>query len=338
MYRNNFLYVFSDYSGSDIGIYKKKKSREIIRCEDIELINIGNKLIARELMKWLIENEIDIIYNYESKYGIFNHLGIRENEVGEYMLIYYLHNEEGIIDILNKLRKFNYDIFNIKSVYYQLFDQKRFDLRYDYINLIGNKYLEYNILDKVFKINPGSFFQINTKVYPIMYSDIVNKFKYYLPLRSLAGLYSNASDDTIFLDLYCGVGIMSILMSEYYNKLYGVEINKNAIEVAKINAKSNGINNITYICSSVEDAIDRLVDSIDKNIVIFINPSRRGIYKNVIEKLNEVKANVKGILYLSCCEKTLKRDLELFNYDSNYLMDYDMFPGTKHREFLYELT
>ena len=142
------------------------------------------------------------------------------------------------------------------------------------------------------------------------------------------------NDNYIFLDLYCGVGVMSLIMNDFYKKCIGVEINKNSIEIANYNKKINNSLKCNFICSSVEDIINNLNY---ENLIIFVNPPRRGLYENVIKKLNKIKNKVKQVIYLSCCRKTLDRDLKLFDYNNKLLKSYNMFPNTNHYEYLVEL-
>ena len=121
MVRNNILLTFSDYGGnSDIGIYKQKRSREVIPVEEINFITNQSKVIARNLLNWIKVNNIDSIYNYESKRGIFNHLALRNNENDKYLVEIYVKEINPII--LNRLKFWNWDAFKVTSVYYQLED------------------------------------------------------------------------------------------------------------------------------------------------------------------------------------------------------------------------
>jgi 23S rRNA (uracil1939-C5)-methyltransferase len=325
IFRNNILLTFSDYNNeSDIGIYKNKNSRELIPVELIDLINVETKIIARNLLLWIKVNNIDSIYNYESNDGCFNHVAIRHNEKMQFMLEFYFHEyNEDIIKILNFWNISNY---NISSMYYQIENKNKNDFRSEFKLFAGTSHIYYNVCDKNIGIKAGSFFQTNNNMLNIMYRNIIEK------------LIKNK--DYILFDLYCGVGVVSIIMSEYYKKCIGIEINQNAINVAEHNAIKNNINNCNFICNSVEAVITDNNEIItDEDIVIFINPPRRGLYETVIQKLNKLKTsgNVKQILYLSCCLKTLERDLELFDYDYRMIQEYDMFPKTHHKEYLIEL-
>ena len=327
-YRNNIILTFSDYDGkSDIGIYEGKNTRKLIPVEHIDIINIETKIIARELMLWLQVNKIDSIYNYKFNQGIFNHVTLRHNEKKQFMLEFYFHEYNEIV--INRLQFWNTGSYKIVSMYYQIEDKNKNNFRGSFSLLKGDKYLYYNVCNKKIGINAGSFFQTNNNVLSVMYEDIKNKL---------------TKDKTfVFLDLYCGVGVMSLIMSEFYNKCIGIEINENAINVAIHNSEINKINNCEFIANSVENIINESninIPSIEnKNIIIFINPPRRGLYKSVIDKLNSLKSNgkIKQVLYLSCCFKSLERDLHDLNFESKILEVYDMFPKTSHKEYLVEL-
>jgi len=243
------------------------------------------------------------------------------------MIEFYFHEYNEII--INRLKFWNISTYNIVSMYYQIEKKNKNNFRSIFRLLIGDKYLYYNICDKIIGIEAGSFFQTNNTILNIMYRDIMRKF--------------NKNDQFIFVDLYCGVGVMSILLSQYYKRCIGIEINQNAINVAEHNMIKNDISNCNFMCNSVEEIINNShinIDSItDEDIVIFVNPPRRGLYKTVIQRLNSLKSTgkVKQILYLSCCLKTLERDLELFDYEYKILEIYDMFPKTNHKEYLVEL-
>jgi len=317
MYRNNFILTFSNFGEKEnIGIYKKKNSRELIPVEDILLINDKTKLISRTILEWMIINKIASVYDYEKNEGIFNHMVIRNNEKDEYMIEFYLYKFDEVL--VNRLNNYNWDFHNIKTVYYQIQNSNKNNFRGDYTLLYGNKYLKYKVLDKNINIRAGSFFQTNNKILQDVYADIKNILNY------------NIND--IFLDLYCGVGIMTILVADKFKYSYGVEINKNAIDVAEYNKLCNSINNCKFICSSVEDIID---DFKTEDMIIFINPPRRGLYKSVIDILNLNKKNIKQLIYLSCCKETLERDLSLLNYTFYKYKEYNMFPNTIHTEYLF---
>ena len=104
--------------------------------------------------------------------------------------------------------------------------------------------------------------------------------------------------------------------------------------MAKLNALQNNINNCEFICNPVENVIGNIINNLSEDVVIFLNPPRSGLRKNVIDELNKIKMYVKQIIYLSCSEKTLDRDIKLFDYSSKIIKRYNMFIDTGHIEIL----
>ena len=310
--RNNILLTFSDHNNlSDLGIYKHKKTRKVINVNEIEFISLATRLLATKILNLLKSNSQDNIYNHETQSGLLNHLCIRENENKEFMLEFYIQYQDR--NFTNFLKDIKWHLLNVVSVNYQVTKNK--DFREPFLNIFGD-FLTYKINNFSFSISAGCFFQTNNTILSIMYNDIIHLMK--------------KNKKFTLLDLYCGVGIISILLSSYFKQIIGIEVNQNSIDMATYNSKINKCKNINFICSPVENALDKINY---ENSIIFINPPRRGIYNSVIDKIKSLN-NVKQILYLSCNKKTLERDLQYFNSKYEVLKEYDMFPGTSHKEYL----
>ena len=85
------------------------------------------------------------------------------------------------------------------------------------------------------------------------------------------------------LDLYCGVGAITLCVAKFAKSIVGVEINKQAVRNAIANAKRNGIFNAEFIVSASERVFDK-IDFSDFNVVI-LDPPRNGCDKRLIETL-----------------------------------------------------
>lgn len=184
------------------------------------------------------------------------------------------------------------------------------------INIYGNGYITDKLGEYIFKIMPLSFYQVNP---------IQTKKLYEIAVK---GAKINKED--IVFDLYCGIGTISIFMSKYANKVYGIEIVNEAIEAAKENAIMNKIENAEFIAGDVENVLDNLINK--KNIIpdiVMIDPPRRGLDKRSIENL--LKIEPKRLVYISCNPATLIRDLVVL--ESKYIIEFikpvDMFPFTR---------
>ena len=109
----------------------------------------------------------------------------------------------------------------------------------------------------------------------------------------------------------------------------GVEIVEEAVELAKINAKKNGIKNYTYISSTAKD----ILNMVQSNDIIIVDPPRKGLDKKLVDGL--IKKDVKNIVYVSCNANTLARDYSIFKENGYILKEIscvDMFPNTIHVE------
>lgn len=164
-----------------------------------------------------------------------------------------------------------------------------------------------------YKVSDKSFFQINTRNIARLYDVIVK--------------YGNFTKDKKVIDLYCGVGSISLYIAKYVGKALGIEIIEDAIKDAKENARINGIDNVEFICGDVA----KLVDDNLKGDMVIVDPPRIGMDKHTIEVLNNRDFN--KIIYVSCEPMTLVRDVKLLdNYKLEDITLVDMFPQTHHVE------
>lgn len=174
------------------------------------------------------------------------------------------------------------------------------------------------INDLKFLVSPKSFFQINTNNISNLYNLILEK--------------GNLTKNDKVIDLYCGVGSITLYIANYVKEILGIEIIKDAIIDAKENAKLNNINNAEFKCGDVSSLIN---DNLDGDIII-VDPPRTGLDKHTKEVLNN--SNKEKIIYVSCEPMTLVRDLkELYNYNLESITLVDMFPQTHHVECVIKL-
>lgn len=144
------------------------------------------------------------------------------------------------------------------------------------------------------------------------------------------------------LDLYCGIGISSLMLARqelHLEKVIGVEANKEAVRLAQINARKNGMSLVDFIQADVQEVLSGLLDRVKPDLVI-VNPPREGIAPAVIQSF--IERRPPAILYISCMPSTLARDLKSLCcnskvYQIGAVEAYDMFPQTAHVETLVHL-
>lgn len=172
-----------------------------------------------------------------------------------------------------------------------------------------------NFMEKInnlfFTVSYNSFFQVNN----------------YINLELFNLIKENIVGKTA-LDLYSGVGTLSIVASKVVDKVYSIEVIANAVKNALINAKINKCDNINFILGKVEDKIGFINDKID---TIIVDPARAGLDKKTIKVIN--KLSPQRIIYVSCDTQSLANNLvDLANYEIKKFYILDMFSYTYHIE------
>jgi tRNA/tmRNA/rRNA uracil-C5-methylase (TrmA/RlmC/RlmD family) len=142
---------------------------------------------------------------------------------------------------------------------------------------------------------------------------------------------------TIFYDLYGGVGLFGIAFAQQVKKVVLVEENNAAVTLARYNREQQQLNNMEIIQGRVEDHFRELSRPLSgEPAVIFIDPPRKGLDKRLTVELSET-GNVDVILYLSCNPQALCNDLMLIRqrgWQLQGLIPFDFFPRTHHVEIL----
>jgi 23S rRNA (uracil1939-C5)-methyltransferase len=161
-------------------------------------------------------------------------------------------------------------------------------------------------------IEPESFFQGNQ----------------HLVGELVAGAIGDESGGLAF-DLYAGVGLFSLPLSRRFERVVAVEDERRACTLGRVNVKTNGCDNVTYLRATTEQF---LRGNRERPDLVLMDPPRLGA-KAAIPLLLELRANT--IVYVSCDPQTLARDLRQLA-DGGYRVEqveaYDMFPQTFHVE------
>ena len=181
--------------------------------------------------------------------------------------------------------------------------------------IYGEKYLYEMIGEYKYRISPDSFFQVNSRTVNKLYNKVVEY-----------AIEDEKKDNLV--DLYCGTGTIGIYLSKYFNSIIGIELNKQAVEDAKENARINDVNNIEFYAGDVGKIINGQI----KADVIVVDPPRSGLDKRTKDIILKIKAN--KIVYVSCNPLTLARDIKELEsgYDLGDITLVDMFPNTHHVE------
>lgn len=135
-------------------------------------------------------------------------------------------------------------------------------------------------------------------------------------------------------DLYAGVGLFSLPLSRRFERVIAVEDERRACTLGRVNAKTNGCDNVTYLRATTEQF---LRENRERPDVVLMDPPRLGA-KPALPFLLQLAAP--RLVYVSCDPQTLARDLRAL-VDGGYRLErvegYDMFPQTYHVECVAQL-
>lgn len=185
--------------------------------------------------------------------------------------------------------------------------------------LWGRDFLEDTLCGLTFRISVPSFYQVNRGQCEVLYGKAVE----------LAGL---TGTETV-VDLYCGIGTISLAMARHAGRVIGAEIVPSAVADAQANAERNGIANAEFFCGDAADTAARLAAQGLRPDVICVDPPRKGLAPEVVASIAQMAPE--RVIYVSCDPATLARDLARFaelGYAAQTAVAVDMFPRTAHVE------
>lgn len=299
-YRNKVELPVSD---GNIGFYKNG-TNQIVPIANCKLVD--NKM--NDLIR-IISNVIKV-----NKPPI-KHIIIRRSYKLDQTMVVFVTEEKNFLGKEEFCNKLIEEIPYLTTLVQNINKNKHITISNNNITIYGPGYIEDEILNNKFIVSASSFYQVNAFQTEGLYSEAIELAKI------------NSKDKV--LDAYCGVGTIGIIASKYAKKVYGVEINLDAIKDARKNAKANDVENIRFVCNDAKKFIKR--DAKDANILI-IDPPRAGCDKEFINIVLERK--FEKIVYISCDYQTLARDIKLLSshYDVEKVQPVDMFPNTYHVE------
>ena len=187
------------------------------------------------------------------------------------------------------------------------------------IVLYGQGFIEDTLCGLSFRLSARSFYQINHHQAQRLYEAAIAQ--------------AEITEKDLVLDLYCGVGTITLCMAKAAGKVIGVEVVEQAVADAKANAKRNGIENAEFFCGDAGKAALKLEQEGIRPDVVVVDPPRKGLNADTIEALSRMSP--RRIVYVSCDPATLARDVALLKnhgYKLKNAQAADLFPRCSHVE------
>jgi len=324
-YRNKVQFPISNrnWAGLNIGYYRGRSH---------DILNVQDCMLQPELVTQMKSTfhtraqELHITgYDEGSGDGYLRHLYFRTNSRGEALCCIVVNGDDlpRGDELAAQLRERHPELVGIVMNINK--KDTNVILGDTYRTLWGRDWLEEELCGLTFRLSVPSFFQINRAQTQRLYAKALE--------------FAELKGDELVLDLYCGIGTISLALAQKAGKVIGAEIVPPAIEDAKANAVRNGVENAEFFCGDAGAVAAKLAEEGKRPAVICVDPPRKGLGSEVPAILASMEPE--RMVYVSCDPATLARDVKRLGelgYRAVKAQGVDLFPRTAHVETVVLLT
>ena len=317
-YRNKVQFpVAQEKRGLAVGYYRAR-SHDVLDVDDCLLQPEAVTTLRRAFKGWMERYRVPA-YDEGTCQGLIRHLYVRTNQAGEALCCVVAngtrlpHAPELVQSLRQAVPTLAGLVLNTNT------KDTNVILGPNYRTIWGRDFLEERLCGMTFRLSVPSFFQINRAQTERLYAQALE----------FAGLTGR---ETV-LDLYCGIGTISLALAQRAGQVIGAEIVPEAVQDAQANAARNQVDNARFLCGDAGEAAFQLAAEGVRPQVICVDPPRKGLAPEVPEILASMAPD--RIVYVSCDPATLARDVKRFGelgYPAVKAQAVDLFPRTAHVE------
>jgi 23S rRNA (uracil1939-C5)-methyltransferase len=320
-YRNKVQVAFGRANGRIICGNYVTSTHQIVEIRNCQITDQKANEIIEDVRRLTVSFRLSI-FDENAMKGFLRHVLVRTGHIsGQIMVVlvtgsYQFPRKKDFLDaLLKKHPQITTIVQNINSAHTSMV------LSDKSLTLYGKGYIEDVLCGKVFRISANSFYQVNSQQTEVLYGKAIE----------MADLKKN---ETV-IDAYCGIGTIGIAVAQKVKEVLAVEINKQAIRDAKVNAKLNDIVNITFTAMDAGKYMRKLAYEKRMVDVVIMDPARAGADETFLSSL--VKLQPQKVIYISCNPDTQRRDVSYLSrhgYQLEKIQPVDMFPFTQHCELV----
>ena len=317
-YRNKAQYPVSSKKGRAFAGFFRAGTHQVVENERCLILPEETDAVKKLVVDYVNHYHISA-YDEETHKGLLRHIYVRRGAVSGQVLVCLVVNgrklphTEDLIRRLQAVPGFTTLVLSVNT------RPGNAVLGEEFITLHGPGYIEDTLCGLHFRLSPRSFYQVNHHQAQRLYEAAIAQ----------AGI----TKDDLVLDLYCGVGTITLAMAKAAGKVIGVEVIEQAVRDAEDNARRNGIGNAEFFCGDAGKAALELEETGIRPDVIVVDPPRKGLNADTIEALHRMSP--RRIVYVSCDPATLARDVALLKergYALQSAQAADLFPRCAHVE------
>lgn len=317
-YRNKAQYPVSSKKGRAFAGFFRAGTHDVVENSRCLILPRETDLVKDTVIDYVNQYRIST-YDEENHRGLLRHIYVRRGAVSGQILVCLVVNGEGLphaeqlVEELKKIPGFTTLVLSVNTRKGNAVLGDRF------ITLYGPGFIEDTLCGLNFRLSPRSFYQVNHHQAQRLYQTAIDQ----------AGI---TKSDTV-LDLYCGVGTITLAMAASAGRVLGVEVIPQAVEDARDNARRNGIQNAQFFCGDAGQAALELEKQGIHPDVITVDPPRKGLNADTIEAI--CRMSPRRLVYVSCDPATLARDVSALKDRGFHLQSAqaaDLFPRCAHVE------
>ena len=323
-YRNKAQYPVSSKKGKVFAGFFRAGTHQVVENDRCRILPEETDTVKEIVIDYVNQHHIPA-YDEETGKGLLRHIYVRRGAVSGQVLVCLVVNgrklphPENLIRRLQAVPGFTTLVLAVNT------RPGNAILDNEFITLYGPGYIEDTLCGLSFRLSPRSFYQVNHHQAQRLYEAAISQ--------------AQITKDDLVLDLYCGVGTITLAMAKAAGRVIGVEVVEQAVEDARDNARRNGIENAEFFCGDAGKAALELESKGIIPDVVVVDPPRKGLNADTIEALHKMAP--RRIVYVSCDPATLARDVALLKqrgYALQNAMAADLFPRCAHVESIVCLT
>lgn len=300
-----------------IGFYRPR-SHQVLDITDC-LLQPESANKARTILKtWMATHQIPA-YDEATGRGSLRHLFLRSNQKGE-SLICLVTTTTNLPGLDQLQQAFQEGLPGLQGLLLNLNkEDTNVVLGPTFHCLWGKDYLYETLSGLEFKLSAPSFFQVNQAQTEVLYQVVAH--------------FAQLQGTETVLDLYCGIGTITLMLAKSAKKVIGNEISPQAISNAQENALHNGFDNVEFFQGDCGQVVSSFLEREIQPQLIVLDPPRKGLAPDVPELLARLEPG--RIIYVSCDPATLGRDMKVLadlGYVCKKVQPVDLFPRTRHVE------
>ena len=309
---------------AQVGMYRRG-SHDVVDIADCPLHHPLINRVAAVVREELDRRNISA-YDVNHRRGLLRYVLIRVSPTYEKAMVTFVTSERNFTEVTHLAKWLQRKVPEVISVHQNVNSSSgNVIVGRETLKVLGTPDLIDQVGDVRLRLGPTSFLQVHH----------VQAARIYRLVRDWCDLKAGESA----LDLYCGVGGISLHLASKAHQVLGIETIAEAVRHAQANAKMNGFSNCKFVAGDVEAILEEDLPLTGKLGAVVVNPPRSGCAPKVLIAIAEMQPRT--LVYVSCHPDSLARDLALLveqGFRVEEVQPVDMFPQTPHIENVARLT